>query len=704
MVATIVCLTAFAIWLVMQFSQGDLDRGDKLASIVSMSVTVITLPLSVLAIVVTLRQGAPSRVVLTLADRLDAMAEVLAVSVRSQWEAEEQLRRVHDPFPLPARWTNAPDQLMDHWPSINGARDRPDPLVLDGEDIVETFDRIPSGRLVVLGRAGAGKTILTSRFVLTLLAMRPVPVPVLFTLGSWDPSTQLLRDWLAEQMIATYPILAERDHTGLTVATQLLNTGRLLPVLDGFDEISEGHRTAAITGINASLRPADRLLLTSRPEEYADAVQTGDVLTAAAVVRLDDLTLADAAGYLPLTTRRTEVHGGANKWATVLAHASPVLTDVLSTPLMVALARTIFSDTAADPGELLAVESGAEIEERLLTGFVPAVYAGTGLGARAGHQLGFLATHLRRLGTYELAWWQLALGVRRIAIGLLAGTILTVTTWLVTGYPALAGTLPDSVRSAWVRAAGVWGLLVGLSGGILVGYFRDIRPSPARMRPAFRGRTRQVAYAVSRDLRNRRSISWVGAWILGGLLFGMVAVVASGSSAGLGYAVAGGGVIGVVSWLVAATIRALGAPVEPTEVVSPDELIRTDRATAIREGATFGVCVSILLWLTVWLTFQPATGLSFNQTFGGGIWLIHSVILTVGATLIWMLLVTVSGSWLIARVWLPLTGRLPWHIMAFLADAHRRGVLRQTGGVYQFRHARLQDHLAQTSSPRSSIR
>jgi hypothetical protein len=55
---------------------------------------------------------------------------------------------------------------------------------------------------------------------------------------------------------------------------------------------------------------------------------------------------------------------------------------------------------------------------------------------------------------------------------------------------------------------------------------------------------------------------------------------------------------------------------------------------------------------------------------------------------------TAWGGWLVfARVWLPLTGRLPWSVVGFLDDACRRGVLRQVGAVYQFRHARLQDHL-----------
>jgi hypothetical protein len=57
---------------------------------------------------------------------------------------------------------------------------------------------------------------------------------------------------------------------------------------------------------------------------------------------------------------------------------------------------------------------------------------------------------------------------------------------------------------------------------------------------------------------------------------------------------------------------------------------------------------------------------------------------------------TAWGAWMVfARVWLPVNGRLPWALPEFLEDAYRRGVLRRAGAVYQFRHARLQDHLKQ---------
>jgi hypothetical protein len=48
----------------------------------------------------------------------------------------------------------------------------------------------------------------------------------------------------------------------------------------------------------------------------------------------------------------------------------------------------------------------------------------------------------------------------------------------------------------------------------------------------------------------------------------------------------------------------------------------------------------------------------------------------------------------IARVWLAPRRRLPWPLMDLLADAHMRGVLRQAGPVYRFRHIELQHRLA----------
>jgi hypothetical protein len=106
-------------------------------------------------------------------------------------------------FPLPVRWHHAPEALMDHPANVHRvpAGTTPEPLDLTGEldRIVEIYQLIPSGRLVILGQAGSGKTILALRFVVDLLGARATtdPVPVIFSLGSWNPTTTSLRDcWL----------------------------------------------------------------------------------------------------------------------------------------------------------------------------------------------------------------------------------------------------------------------------------------------------------------------------------------------------------------------------------------------------------------------------------------------------------------------------------------------------------------------------
>jgi hypothetical protein len=55
---------------------------------------------------------------------------------------------------------------------------------------------------------------------------------------------------------------------------------------------------------------------------------------------------------------------------------------------------------------------------------------------------------------------------------------------------------------------------------------------------------------------------------------------------------------------------------------------------------------------------------------------------------------TAWPSYQLARCWLAVRRQLPWSLMSFLRDAHQRGVLRQDGAAYQFRHIELQHRLA----------
>ncbi|MCD7445327.1 NACHT domain-containing protein [Streptomyces lincolnensis] len=354
----------------------------------------------------------------TVADLRQRAADELAEAVRAQWTTEARLRRLQDPEPLSVRWVRGGPPLADHERNIR--RGLPLPAPRDGDQrldgIVETFRELPSGRLVVLGRPGAGKTVLAVQFVLGTLAARQPggPVPVLFPLASWDPRSTPLRDWLAERLAAEYrPLAAVRGER--TLARELLDAGLLLPVLDGFDEIPKPVHGDALRRLNSELDERLSVLLTCRTADWVHATHSHDVLTAAAVVRLRPLDLATARTYLE-STARPENAAGSSAWSPVLDRPSAPLALVLTSPLMVALARTVYEDASRNPAELTDPErfpTAEHIERHLLDAFVPAAFADADAPWRpeAAHRW------LRRLahdlapadstGTWRLAWWEL---------------------------------------------------------------------------------------------------------------------------------------------------------------------------------------------------------------------------------------------------------------------------------------------------------
>ncbi|HEV7652640.1 MAG TPA: helix-turn-helix domain-containing protein [Actinophytocola sp.] len=631
--------------------------------------------------------------------RLAEATDDLAHAVGARLGREEELRRVQDPFPLPVRWQPAPDDVMDHWENICRVLpgESATPLDLSGRlpEIADVYRRIPSGRLVVLGRAGSGKSVLAARLVLDLLRTRDRggAVPVVFSLGSWNPTTTGFRDWLAGQLMRDHPGLAAAgDESNL--ATALVEAGRILPVLDGFDELAAGLHRAALDALNATTLP---LLLTSRPGEYATVAGT-DALTAAAAVRLTDLTVTDLVDYLPRTTRK---NGGATVWDPVLNElrehpgrpASVNLRAVLTTPLMVGIARAIYSDPAGrDPSMLLDTErfgSQYELEDHLLSSFIPTVYRHPRWDAeRVRSWLGYLAQHLDRLGTHDLAWWQLGSAMRRgsrmlvagLVSGLLVGLFSGLLIWLMDS-PA-AGRGPGNALLVVLENWLGFGLALGLGHG--AGLTLEGGPfEPSRVRLRTSGGARQLRARFGSRLM-------VG--LAGGAGIGLMLGVANAAGhnplglVGFGFlgGLATGAGMGVVTGLGWGLLAGLEAPVDIRSAVGPSDLLRTNRATVVFEFVGLGVVLGLahLLMLTLVFGHVDPAALPLDLALGPVIGL------AIGTCL------TAWGQWLtFARVWLPLTGRLPWSVAAFLDDACRRGVLRQVGAVYQFRHARLQAHL-----------
>ncbi|MCK2238828.1 MULTISPECIES: NACHT domain-containing NTPase [unclassified Crossiella] len=653
------------------------------------------------------------------ADPLREAAEDLARAVRAQWRAEENRLRISAPFPLPVRWRRADEVPTDHWANI---RCRPagataGPLPLDGElaKIVEVYRRVPSGRLVVLGKPGSGKTILTLRFVLDLLDNRTGAdaVPIIFSLAAWDPTAITLEDWLVSRLRNDYPVLA----AGQSSAAELVKDRRVLPVLDGFDEIAHGLHAAALAELNATAIP---LLLTGRSEQYAAAVAGAQVLSAAAVVELADLTPADLTAYLPRIAR---TDGG---WAAVLRvlHGNPrsaagaELAAVLSTPLMVAMVRGVYSDVPGkDPAELLdrgRFGSSEAIETYLIGAFTTAAYQRPpGPGHRrwdpelAEHWLGYLAWHLNRLGKPDLQWWQLGDSLRRRTRALVVGLVSGLATGLMIAVMDTLGT--GSVRGL------AHGLLQGLLTGIAFGvvHWGALWLAPGALEPArVRMRLRGPPGLPRAQLRQR--VRWALAI---GLLFGVASAcvrqvqtaLVLGAFEPFGVLVVDAIVyVPLFGFAGAATALVTGwleTPLDAKAALSPTSLLRT-----CREHETIRLVVVVPVFLLVMglgtgavvaLIRAPAAEFGIGVLWDLPLALMVGASTGLSAASGYVLSATAWGQWLaLSRVWLPLTGRLPWSLPAFLADAHHRGVLRQAGSAYQFRHARCQDHLAQAYQAR----
>jgi hypothetical protein len=157
---------------------------------------------------------------------------------------------------------------------------------------------------------------------------------------------------------------------------------------------------------------------------------------------------------------------------------------------------------------------------------------------------------------------------------------------------------------------------------------------------------------------------------------------------GVAFAVAGGAAFGIER-----------IPGGITEAVSPAAVLARDRRAALLLTLITGAAAAVLTGVAVasWdASYQsPDTGHLIALEDGLSMAAGTGVTVTVGLAFAGLGLAW--PQWLIARSWLALRGHLPFRLMAFLDDAHERGVLRQAGPFYQFRHIELQHHLGARS-------
>lgn len=607
------------------------------------------------------------------ADQVDAAADALTWAVRSQWEEESARRRLEDASRMPVRW-EVQGGLGTSSLALAGL-----PRSGQVSRLITDFVTAPR-RMIVVGEPGSGKTGMCVLLTLELLdRLATERVPVLLQLASWDPR-ESFRSWLERRLVEDYPFLAAESRYGTTSVAALVERHRVLPVLDGLDEMPESLRAAALEALDAER--ADRpFVLTCRTEEFWLA-RGADVSARTLVVRLLPLDTEDAGEYVLDAMSATRLE----PWEpvlTVLAERpeSPVAR-ALTTPLTLFLARSAYERTGR-PAELLDLPDIPAIETHLLDEFVrtafrspPAFGSVRGRSRRwpqadAERWLAFLAAHLRRLGTRDLAWWQLHLAVPRLVF-LLTSTLIGLVVCGALGW-LMFGLFGRPVLGV------LFGAAVGLSGGLAFTRF-DRERRPRRFVPRMLRRHELALALLLRDFSYGAT---------GALVGGLIVAILYGPAYGLG--------IGVVFGFAFGMGRRFTEPTEPREAISPVGLLHTDRASvgyAALLGGLSGLLVGGFLGLLgraeeLGLVID-LPGLTQEALLGAGV----GLVLGAGGL---AMLVNVTSAWgrfVTTRLWLASRGVGPARLLTFLEDAHRLGVLRQVGAYYQFRHALLQDRLA----------
>jgi hypothetical protein len=530
----------------------------------------------------------------------------------------------------------------------------------DLASVLEYYLSLSPGRLVVLGDPGAGKTVLALELLIRLLERRQresgIPVPVLVSAAAYDISLPW-GEWLAEH-------LAERFNMGTHVAASLVRDGRVLPVVDGLDEMDpfgDPKRAGALVmALNSAMQGRDRaaVVVNCRASEYR---ALGKAIDRATHIEMVPLTGCEAAEYLADQFLGEEEK---QRWEPVLAalRANPVgvLASQLATPWRLTLALTVFRD-GGDPAELLPgpiIDPYAQRVDALLLGrYVPARVRlhsqQNGYTLQQVEQwltaladgLFWQARHDRSATDIRLGDWWRPVAQRVIWLAHISLIAVLALPWLVVG---VIRHLPF--------IAGIGGLV------LLMAVVASMPISPKRLE------LRRLA-----TLRGFRTFAGWGAlgfagWLVVGLALWLAGVV------GLGRGLAVGLAAGLPAGL--GTGFLLGVEDRSPKALGPRDIIRADG----RYGLMVVLIVGLALGFGAGFAYGPAVGLAASLTgglafglgYGADTWARYHMGVIVGA---------ISGSG-------------PMSFGTFLDWAQQAGLLRLSGIAYQFRHRQLQDWLA----------
>jgi len=644
---------------------------------------------------------------------------ILLKNVQTTWIQGVLEKSVHEAALLELGLELREEAVNNPWRMVMETPDQTRETLPRGRRIKDIFDEA-NRLLLILGEPGSGKTTTLLQLARDLIAEVDLstftqPVPVILNLSTWTNKQQPLDEWLVAELNSKYRV-PKKD------GQRWLKERRILPLLDGLDEVRAENRAACVEKINQLVTDygLQGLVVCSRIKDYT-----------ALNVRL---AFYRAIYIQPLTPEQVDeyLEKAGDKLARLRAtlQADDALRSMAQSPLILNIMSLAYQNVSAEDLSAPTLTTDKARRKHLFDTYIVRMF-NRKVGARryedepTKQRLSWLARNMQKhnqevflIEGLQPSWllrrpwqWIYVLSSRLIE-GLLVWPLVGLsldwlieevigglTTGLVDGLTAgLVVGLVDALRFEYIRsrprikeARIVWWQVINITVVWLIVQI-IIRPFlglPFAVIFGLRG-SRQ---SWENDIQTVEALRWswhktlkggLVVWLIVGLMLILLDRILDGTATG-------GFIVGLIG-LISAIFNGLSREIIETKS-APNQGIWLSIRNAMFGGLVVGLICGFIVGLIAGITVGFSSGLNDGLYIVGVLWLIVGLILAlIGA--LWYGGLDVIQHYTL-RLILVLQGHTPANYTRFLDYAVDRIFLQKVGGGYRFIHRLLLEHFAE---------